>query len=231
MGNYTAVIMKNFDEVIQYVLEDEGGYVDHPSDPGGATNMGITRRTLADWRGVVPYTKLDKSEVKNLTKAEAKAIYKARYWDVIKGDLLPSGIDYAVFDFALHSGPAKAVNTLQRLVGVEVDGLLGNKTLAAVAQRGDLMTLLVSYQDARMKFLQGLSAFGVFGKGWMNRVQKVTLRAKKLLKILQPEQDRQDNQEEDNTVEHNGKPNWVRIAVAILGGIITLFKFFNRSRR
>jgi lysozyme family protein len=170
----------NFDKSVSLVLKHEGGYVDHPSDPGGATNMGITRKTLANWRGVVPYTNLPKSEVKNLTVEEAKEIYKARYWDEVNGDLLPSGIDHVVHDYGINSGPQKAVMELQELVGVARDGVVGNKTLAAVAEK-DLEALLISYMDERLKFLKRLSTWAVFGKGWKSRIDRVTKEGKDML--------------------------------------------------
>lgn len=164
---------ENFDTIIVGVLASEGGYVDHPKDPGGATNMGITRQTLADWRGVTPYTNLPKSEVKNLTREEVIRIYKAKYWDAVKADELPSGLDYAVFDFCVNSGPKRAIIGLQRLLGVADDGILGPLTLKAAKEYKDLKTLINRYQDDRLRFLKALSTWPTFGKGWQIRVEKV----------------------------------------------------------
>ena len=94
----------NFDRALTAVLRHEGGYVDHPSDPGGATNLGVTRATLAQWRGRA----VSKAEVKALTRAEAAKIYRALYWDEIAGDALPAGLDFAVFDYCVNSGPGRA---------------------------------------------------------------------------------------------------------------------------
>ncbi len=101
----------NFERALSLVLKHEGGFADHPADPGGATMMGITQATLAEWRGR-PVTK---DEVRALSRVEAGAIYRARYWDAVKGDDLPSGLDLAAFDYAVNSGPARAVRTIQGL--------------------------------------------------------------------------------------------------------------------
>lgn len=163
---------RGFDRALPLVLAHEGGYVDHPSDPGGATNLGITRKTLARWRKISPFTDLSKSEVKALTNAAVAPIYRAFYWDEIRGDDLPDGLDYAVFDYAVNSGPGRAAMALQRLVGAADDGEIGPLTLAAVAKRkpADLINALC---DERMALLRRLSTFPVFGKGWMSRVSGV----------------------------------------------------------
>lgn len=161
-----------FERSLQLVLAHEGGYVDHPSDPGGATNLGITRKTLARWRKVIPWTSLPKSEVKALTRETVAPIYRAFYWDEIRGDDLPAGLDYAVFDYAVNSGPGRAAMALQRILGVADDGEIGPITLAAIAKRkpADLINALC---DERIAFLQRLSTFAVFGKGWTIRVSGV----------------------------------------------------------
>lgn len=163
---------RGFDRALPLVLAHEGGYVDHPSDPGGATNLGITRKTLARWRKITPWTDLPKSEVKALTKATVAPIYRAFYWDEINGDKLPAGLDYAVFDYAVNSGPGRAATALQRLLFVADDGEIGPITLAAIAKRKptDLINALC---DERLAFLRRLSTFPVFGKGWTSRVAGV----------------------------------------------------------
>ena len=116
---------QRFARCLDIVLAAEGGYVDNPLDAGGATNMGITRATLARWRGVVPASDLPKAEVRALTRAEAAAIYEARYWRRVAGPELPAGLDLALFDYAVNSGPVRAVKTLQTALGVVADGLVG----------------------------------------------------------------------------------------------------------
>ncbi|WP_332716945.1 glycoside hydrolase family 108 protein [Pelagibacterium mangrovi] len=158
------------------ILKHEGGYADHPSDPGGATNMGITHKTLARWRGIDPWWDLPKSEVAALTRSEASSIYKALYWDRCKAGALPAGVDLAVFDYAVNSGPERAVKTLQALVGVVADGFVGPVTLAAVAKR-DPRALIEAICDQRMGLLQRLAHWAQFGRGWTSRVADIRATA------------------------------------------------------
>ena len=158
------------------ILKHEGGYADHPADPGGATNMGITHKTLARWRGVEPWWDLPKAEVAALTRTEASAIYKALYWERCKAGALPAGVDLAVFDYAVNSGPDRAVKTLQALVGVVRDGFVGPLTLAAVAKR-DPRALIEAICDQRMGFLKRLAHWASFGRGWTSRVAEIRAAA------------------------------------------------------
>lgn len=158
------------------VLRHEGGYVDHPADPGGATNMGITHKTLARWRKIDPWWALAKADVKALDRAEAGEIYKALYWDRCKATSLPAGLDLALFDYAVNSGPERAIKTLQALVGVVQDGFVGPLTLQAVKQR-DPRALVAALCDQRMSFLQRLSTFSTFGRGWTARVSDIRATA------------------------------------------------------
>jgi lysozyme family protein len=158
----------SFNEALRAVLRHEGGYVDHPRDPGGATNLGITQGTLAAWKGR-PVTK---AEVRALTVDEAGLIYRARYWDPIKGDKLPAGLDLALFDFAVNSGVSRAVRTLQSIVGARVDGDLGLITLQAINGRS-ASALIRKLQAARLAFLRRLGTWSTFGRGWARRVREV----------------------------------------------------------
>jgi lysozyme family protein len=171
-----------FDACLAEVLKHEGGYVDHPDDPGGATNMGITLRTLADWRGVAT---LAKAEVRNLTRAEAERIYRTRYWNTVLADDLPVGIDQAVFDFAVNSGPDRAIRTLQGALGVAADGIIGPHTRAALRLRPS-RALVDNICDRRLAFLRTLSTFAVFGRGWTSRVEAVRQAARAAID-LQPQ--------------------------------------------
>lgn len=158
----------NFERALSLVLKHEGGFVDHPLDPGGATMMGITQATLAQWRGQ-PVTK---EEVRALGRAEAGAIYRARYWNAVSGDDLPSGLDLAIFDYAVNSGPSRAVRTIQGIVAVTADGRIGPQSLAAI-RANDVVGLVRALCAARMRFLQQLPTFAVFGRGWTRRVATV----------------------------------------------------------
>lgn len=166
----------NFLRVMPWVFEEEGGYVDHPKDPGGATNLGITHRTLGAWRGKA----VTKQDVKNLKKPEAQDIYKSEYWNPIRGDQLPSGLDYAVFDFAINSGPSRAVRELQKILGVAQDGIIGVQTLSSIKSK-NTVDLINKYIDRRLSFLQGLSGWKTFGRGWSARVTRVRARSLSLV--------------------------------------------------
>lgn len=175
--------MSHFYDVMPWVFEDEGGYVDHPSDPGGATKWGITRKTLATSRGVKPYYKLPKSAVRSLTQEEATAIYKSKYWDKVEADHLPSGIAYAVFDYAVNSGDDRAERALQKAVGAYVDGEIGKDTIKAVNQFCSSRSeaeLIKIYCKSRLSFMQSLKHWVTFARGWSKRVRRVEKRALEL---------------------------------------------------
>lgn len=172
-------MQSNFDRVLLLVLAHEGGYVDHPSDPGGATNMGITIGTLSSWLG----RQATKAEVRALTKEQAGRIYRSRYWNKVNGDALPAGLDYAVFDFAVNSGPDRATRMLQTIVGVPVDGVIGPITLGAIERIG-ATAVIGDLCSQRMAFLQRLSTWPTFGRGWKKRVDDV--RADALAMVATP---------------------------------------------
>lgn len=161
-----------FEACLAHVLRHEGGYVDHPADPGGATNMGITHKTLARWRKVSPWWDLPKSAVQDLSHGEAGLIYRAFYWNACRAGDLPAGIDLAIFDYAVNSGPDRAIRTLQAALVVAVDGQIGPLTLAA-AGRANAAKVINAICDRRLGFLKALSTFPTFGRGWTSRVDSV----------------------------------------------------------
>lgn len=174
---------ERFQRCLTEVLRHEGGYVDHPSDPGGATNMGITRKTLARWRKISPWTDLPKSSVASLKREEAGLIYRANYWNPSRAGDMPVGVDLALFDFAVNSGPDRAVRTLQAALGVAADGEVGPVTLAAL-RGADLARLVNDFCYRRLAFLNGLSTFAVFGGGWTRRVADIRAAALADLKTV-----------------------------------------------
>ena len=174
MEAHSALDLKmkeNFEKAFQDVLKYEGGYVNDPDDPGGMTNMGITAQTLAEFTGRRLSTITEK-EMQELTKTQVKPIYKRKYWDACKCDQLPSGLDLLVFDFAVNSGPARAIKELQKCLRVEDDGVLGPVTLKHLSTF-PLDLLIREYAEARRDFLRNLKTFQKFGKGWIARVDKV----------------------------------------------------------
>lgn len=157
----------NFDQCTTWVLVHEGGYVNHPKDPGGATNKGVIQRTYDGFRDRMG---LPRRSVKEITDAEVWQIYKEQYWDRVFGDALPAGLDYAMYDFAINSGVAKAVKFLQSLLGVSQDGVMGNVTLGAISRKNDIQGLIEALCLKRWNWMKTLSTFSTFGKGWTRRV-------------------------------------------------------------
>lgn len=163
---------ENFKKIMDEVLKHEGGYVNHPSDPGGATNRGVTRCTLAAYRGV-SCANLPIAEVKNLTLEETLEIYRVNYWNRCLADDLPSGVDYVVMDYAVNSGVSRSAKLLQKIVGAKADGVIGLKTLAKVNDYPDYEKLIHIACDNRLSFLQRLVTWETFKKGWTRRVKGV----------------------------------------------------------
>lgn len=160
----------NFPGILRWVLVHEGGYVNHPKDPGGATNKGVTQRVYDSWRRA---RNLSVQSVREIRDNEVEAIYRTQYWDAVRGDDLPSGVNYAVFDFAVNSGPKRAIRFLQREIGVADDGVIGNVTLGALRDVKDMADLVRRFCAARMEWLKTLSTFSTFGRGWSKRVMGV----------------------------------------------------------
>lgn len=162
----------NFDKSLKFVLKHEGGYVDHPKDPGGATNKGVTLYTFKRYIN----KNATKQDLKNITDNQISYIYKRHYWDACKCDDLPSGIDYAVFDFAVNSGPRRSIQFSQRVLGVEPDGAVGPITLTAF-NSVNVEQFIKKLCDNRLAWLRRLSTWKYFGKGWTNRVRDVEKHA------------------------------------------------------
>lgn len=160
----------NFDKCLELMLKHEGGFVNHPQDPGGMTNLGVTARVWEEWLG----RPVSEKEMRNLTPTMVKPLYKRKYWDAVRADDLVSGVDYAVFDVAVNSGPGRAIKFLQSCVGVTADGGFGPRTLAAVkVAEQDPARLIELYSARRLEFLQSLRTFPTFGRGWSRRVEEV----------------------------------------------------------
>lgn len=167
--------MGSFERALKEVLEDEGGYVNHPKDKGRATNQGVTQAVYDDYRRSHDLAPRD---VRGLRPEERDAIYRVRYWDLIKGGNLPEGLSYVVFDGAVNSGPARAVRWLQRALGVLADGVVGPQTLVAVKACADIAGLIDRICDIRVAYLKELSNFSTFGRGWLRRVAGVRATGK-----------------------------------------------------
>lgn len=163
---------RNFARALSLVLKHEGGYVNHPKDPGGATNKGVTIGTFRRYvksNGTV-------ADLKAITNAQLATVYRKHYWDEVKGDDLPSGVDYAVFDFAVNSGPGRAARYLQACIGAPVDGAIGPKTVAAT-KKLPAAEIIDNLCDDRMEFLRALKTWPTFKNGWTSRVTGVRKEA------------------------------------------------------
>lgn len=162
----------NFDRAMAHVFRSEGGYVDHPHDPGGATNMGITIGTLSQHLG----RRATKAEVRALDRATAARIYRRKYWNAVRADDLPPGVDLVAFDGAVNSGPSRGAKWLQAALGVAQDGKIGPQTIAAAKMRAPADTIREAIA-ARRAFLRRLKTWSTFGKGWERRLASVEAEA------------------------------------------------------
>lgn len=165
----------NFDEALQRILADEGGYTNDPNDPGGPTNYGIT---IYDAR---MYWKRDATalDVRNMPIDAAKQIYRTRYWDAMRCDDLPDGLDYAVMDYGVNSGIGRPPRVLEKLMGLTVDGTFDDVLISRIAER-DADYLIDKLCDERLAFLQSLRTWRYFGRGWGARVDRVRSVAHKM---------------------------------------------------
>lgn len=163
---------QNWDACFDMVIKSEGGFVNNPKDPGGMTNLGVTRSA---WEAYLKRT-VTEAEMRALTPATVKPFYKTLYWDRIKGDDLPSGVDYAAYDLAVNSGPSKAAKYLQEIAGITADGVIGPKSLEAIKScKADEVADAIC--DMRLDFLKKLPTFATFGKGWSRRVAEVKAKS------------------------------------------------------
>lgn len=211
--------MQNFDRLLPLILSHEGGYINHPQDSGGPTNRGVT---LGAYRR---YIKRDGSieDLKTLTPAQAGKVFKDRYWDAVRADELPAGIDYSMGDFAINSGPVRAIKEMQKLVGVVADGKLGSKTMAAIHSH-DPVRLVAALNDARLVFMRNSKNgknWKVFGVGWQARVDGVRYKSLDMLSPIifgTPEAHPVEYDPADSGNRPTGWAAFIAAVLAIFGG-------------
>jgi lysozyme family protein len=170
------MVASTYDDALRRLLVHEGGFTDHPSDPGGPTNFGIT---IHDYR---KYVKPDATtaDVRAMRLDEAKAIYRSKYWDALRCDDLPAGVDYAVFEYGVNSGIGRSGKVLRRVLGLDDNThRVTDAVIAAVKARG-AADVVAAICDERLAFLRRLKTWPVFGKGWGRRVAEVRGAALKL---------------------------------------------------
>lgn len=163
-----------FDLGVRLLLKPgrEGGFVNHPRDPGGMTNLGVTKN---QWERYVGHG-VTEADMRALTPSMVTPFYKTEYWNEIQGDALPAGVDYVVFDTCVNSGPGRAARFLQHVLGLKEDGVVGPATIKA-ANSGYPHHIIRKYSDTRLAYLKGLDNWDTFGHGWETRVEEVEKEA------------------------------------------------------
>ena len=162
----------NFDECLKMLLHHEGGYVNHPSDPGGETNLGVTKKVYQEWGGT--------KDMKDLTIEDVAPIYKKNYWNRCKCDDLESGVDWVVFDWAVNSGTGRSAKAIQKICGASQDGAIGPKTLALIGKQ-NTQYVIEEFGKIRQDFYESLKTFDTFGRGWTRRNKETTEKALEMI--------------------------------------------------
>ena len=162
----------NFDECLKMLLHHEGGYVNHPSDPGGETNLGVTKKVYQEWGGT--------KDMKDRPGEDVAPIYKKNYWDRCKCDDLESGVDWVVFDWAVNSGTGRSAKAIQKICGASQDGAIGPKTLALIGKQ-NTQYVIEEFGKIRQDFYESLKTFDTFGKGWTRRNKETTEKALEMI--------------------------------------------------
>ena len=159
--------MNNFKECLALVLKSEGGYVNNLQDPGGMTNLGITKKSLEEWLG----HDVDEKFMRNLTPEMAAPFYEQKYWRSCYGEVLPRGLDFIVFSMAVNAGPGRSIKLLQQSIGCVPDGVIGPATRRLISDSNSA-TLIAKFSETRREYYQSLKTFPIFGSGWLKRVDQ-----------------------------------------------------------
>ena len=168
----------NFKECLDLVLKSEGGWtgVDGlKGDPGGETNLGVTKRVWEEYVGH-PVESL-----KKLTKEDVAPLYEQKYWRSCYGEVLPRGLDFLVFSMGVNAGAGRAVKLLQSSLGCVADGVIGPRTRELISA-SDVSKLITKFSETRREYYRALKTFPVFGRGWLSRVDKEETEALSMAK-------------------------------------------------
>ena len=167
----------NFKECLDLVLKSEGGFVNHPQDPGGMTNLGVTKRVWEEYTG----HEADEKIMRGLTPEKVAPLYEQRYWRPCYGEVLPRGLDYCVFSFGVNAGPGRSVKLLQSAIGCVPDGVIGPTTRGLIRE-SNIANLIAKFSESRRQYYRTLKNFPVFGRGWLARVDKEEYEALEMAK-------------------------------------------------
>ena len=167
----------NFKECLDLVLKSEGGFVNHPSDPGGMTNLGVTKRVWQEYTG----HEADEKEMRSLTPEKVAPLYEQKYWRPCYGEVLPRGLDFVVFSMGVNAGPGRSVKLLQQSIGCVPDGIIGPRTRGLISD-SNTATLIAKFSETRREYYRALKTFPTFGKGWLNRVDHEEAQALNMAK-------------------------------------------------
>jgi len=169
-------MQSNWQKSFELMLKSEGGFVNHPSDPGGMTNLGVTKATWENWIG----RQSNEAEMRGLTPEKVEPMYRKKFWDAVRGDEVKLGLDYLLFDFAVNASPGRSIKTLQTSIGVPADGEFGPITMASMKSY-EPVTLIERFSAEKIVFYKSLPTFSTFGNGWLDRVAKVKAEALKMV--------------------------------------------------
>ena len=167
--------MSDFERCLDLVLKSEGGWVNNPADPGGETNLGVTKRVWEEYVGHPVDT------MKNLTKELVAPLYEQKYWRPCYGEILPRGLNFVVFSMGINAGTGRSIKLLQSSIGCVPDGVIGPKTRELIFASNSA-TLINKFSESRREYYRSLKNFPVFGKGWLNRVDHEETQALNMAK-------------------------------------------------
>lgn len=206
----------NFERCLAETLKHEGGWADHPDDPGGATMRGVTIGTYAQFKG----RKVTKAELRAMTDDDLRAIYRRGYWDKVRGDDLPDGLDLVAFDAAVNSGPARGARWLQQAIGVTDDGKIGPATITAARSTYGPAAVMRAIA-VRRGFLKSLKTWPTFGKGWTVRLDAIEAAALAMAEVQPP---RPDVEPAETSVQktHKSPGNTQKPHNAMIAAIVTV---------
>jgi lysozyme family protein len=167
----------NFKECLDLVLKSEGGFVNHPSDPGGMTNLGVTKRVWEEYTG----HDADEKTMRGLTPEKVAPLYEQKYWRPCYCEVLPRGLDFLCFSFGVNAGCGRSVKILQTSLGLIPDGIVGPRVREKISQ-SNIADLIKNFSESRREYYKSLKTFPIFGKGWISRTDREEQEALQMAK-------------------------------------------------